>query len=245
MDKTLNIAICEDLDEERKELLSVLDSSKMAMNLSVFTCGEDFLAEYEIRKYDLILMDIYMDGMTGIETATEIRKMDDNVSIAFTTTSLDYALESYRLEALKYIEKPVTLKDVLPVLQMVYMQKEYVPKLLIRAKEKEEFVPLTDILYLEQKGSRYQTHLIDGRVLIATGKLANIMEDLEENFFYHCHKSFIVNFSYVKSLNKELLVFEMVKGDNVHIRRDGFWKTKRAYESFLFSNPKRGTKNEQ
>ncbi len=240
MDKVLNIAICEDLDEERDNLINVLNSSKMLMKLTTYTCGEDFLAEYQLRRFDLVLMDIYMDGMTGIETATELRKMDNDVAIAFTTTSLDYALESYRLEALKYIEKPVTLKSVLPVLQMVYMQKEYVPKLLVRTKEKDEFVPHTDIMFLEQKGGRYFTYLVDGRVLTANGKLATIIEELDANTFCACHKSYIVNFAYVKLLNKDFQVFEMLQGENVHIRRDSFWKTKRAYESYLFATPNRG-----
>lgn len=245
MNNTLNIAFCEDLEDEGANLLNILNSTGMKLNITSYTCGEDLLAEYQLRKFDLILFDIYMDGMTGIEAATEIRKIDAHVAMVFTTTSLDYALESYRLEAIKYIEKPVTLNSILPVLKMVYMQKDYIPQLLIKTKTGDESVSYNDIIYLEQSGSRYQTYLADGRTLIATGKLVAVFESLNDSSFYHCHKSFIVNFAFVKSLNKELQIFEMINGQNVHIRRDGFWKTKKAYEAFLFSVPKWGGTNEK
>lgn len=236
MELPLKIAICEDLAEDRDKLLDILNKSNFACEMSVFTCGEDFLAGYQLRSYDLIFFDIYMDGMTGIEAATELRKIDADVTIVFTTTSLEYALESYRLEALKYIEKPVTARSIIPILQSTYQQKKFAPTLIMRTKPQETQVVLTDILYLEQNGAKYQVRLIDGQVITAPGKLSAIMEQLDERSFYHCHKSFIVNFSFVKRINKELLMFEMVQGAAVHIRRDGFWKTKRAYEAFLFGS---------
>lgn len=237
MNNKLNIAICEDLQSEREHLLSVLNQTNIPFNIVNFHNAEDFLSQYQLRKYDLIFMDIFMNGMTGIEAATEIRKLDNQVSIVFTTSSLDYTLESYRLKAMNYLEKPVKYQDILPVLQLVNMQKEYIPKISIHTKNGDRQIPLHDILYFEQKGIKFFVFLADNTMLTGNGKIINFIEQLDDNFFYQCHKSYIVNFSYVKSLNKELQVFEMVKGDNVHIRRDGFWKTKKAYEQFLFTNP--------
>ncbi|MFI3236910.1 MAG: LytTR family DNA-binding domain-containing protein [Lachnospiraceae bacterium] len=240
MDKTLNIAICEDIETERDHLLSILKVSQFPMTIAVFERGEDFLAQYQLRKYDLIFMDIYMDGMTGIETATELRKIDELVDIAFTTSSLDYALESYRLGAIKYVEKPVSLKSILPILQQVHMQKEFVPKLVVKTKSGDVSIAMSDIIFLEQTGSRFLINTIGGEVITAMGKLATIIDQLDSACFYQCHKSYIVNFHFVQILNKELQVFEMLKGAHVHIRRDGFWKTKRAYEAFLFSTTPKG-----
>lgn len=238
MENELKIAICEDLPEELNHLMSILEESKISLSTSTFTCGEDFLSEYRLHKYDLVFLDIYMDGMTGIETATELRKMDHDITIVFTTSSLDYTLESYRLDALKYIEKPVTLKSVLPVLQLVNMQKEYVPKLSVKLKDRVLQVPTPDILFFEQTGARYNIYLADGSSIVAQGKLVALLEELDSNIFFQCHKSYIVNFSFVKLLNKDLQVFEMLNGEMVHIRRDGFWKTKKAYENYLFNQPK-------
>ncbi len=240
MELPLRIAICEDLTADRAHLTNILAQSKIAHEVSLFSSGEDFLAGYTTGSYDLIFMDIYMGGMTGVETITELRKQDADVSVVFTTTSLDYALESYRLEALHYLEKPVVAKNVLMIVQTVYQKKQFLPKLTMRTKPQDTQVTLADILFLEQMGSKYCAHLVGGEVVVASGKLTAIMEQLEEGAFCHCHKSFIVNFAYVKSIHKELQMFEMIQGENVHIRRDGFWKTKRAYEAFLFDDAKRG-----
>lgn len=240
MDMPLRIALCEDLPEDRARLLDILANSRVLNDVTVFHSGEEFLAGYKIGRYDLIFFDIYMGGMTGIETASELRKIDADISIVFTTTSLDYALESYRLEALKYLEKPVSAGQIAPILQMVYQKKQFVPKLTMRTKPFDTLVPLPDILFLEQAGTKFTAHLITGESITASGKLTAVIDELGEGAFYHCHKSFIVNFAYVKRINKELLMFEMIEGENVHIRRDGFWKTKRAYEAFLFGDATQG-----
>lgn len=101
---------CEDSAKEQKKLLAVLEQSEIPTNTAIFASGEDFLKEYEQGKYDLLLMDIYMGGMTGVEVVQEIRKKDDSLVVAFTTTSTDHTLEGYRLNAFKYIEKPVHKK---------------------------------------------------------------------------------------------------------------------------------------
>ncbi len=240
MELPLQIAICEDLPEELARLRGILEQSKISHEIEYFASGETFLAGFQLHRYDLIFMDIYMGGMTGIETAAEVRKIDSKVAIVFTTSSLEYALESYRLGAMKYLEKPVTAQEVIPILQMVQMQKQYVPKLTLHTKPAETQVPLEDILFLEQNGAKFNTHLLSGKVITAVGKLDDVMSQLDETCFYHCHKSFIVNFTYVTGLNKDMLLFELIRGKRVFIHRDGFWRTKRAYEAFLFSDSARG-----
>ncbi len=101
MELPLQIAICEDLPEELARLRGILEQSKISHEIEYFASGETFLAGFQLHRYDLIFMDIYMGGMTGIETAAEVRKIDSKVAIVFTTSSLEYALESYRLGAMK------------------------------------------------------------------------------------------------------------------------------------------------
>ncbi len=234
MNTQLNIAICEDLIEEQKNILAILEKHPLVGTTTVYSCGEDFLKEYTPKKFDLIFMDIYMKEVTGVEVVSAIREANDPVCVAFTTTSLDHTLESYRLDALKYMEKPVKSGAVNELLQIAKFQKENVPKLKAMVNGAEECIPLAEIVSLEQKGANFFISTIGGDCLTAKGKITNLPELQEHDTFHHCHKSFIVNFSFVKSINKELLVFEMTNGSNTHISRDGFWKTKRAFENYLF-----------
>lgn len=232
--ESLRIAICEDLKEEQEKLLAILQKSKIPTKTDIFICGEDFLGSYQQRKYDLIFMDIYMDGMTGVEAVTAIRKMDEDVPVAFTTTSTDHTLESYRLEALKYIEKPVKEKAVFELLEMARLKKENTPRLILKIGGKECSVPFERILFAEQKAHQLLIHLTGAEELTVNEKLDTIEAQFVQPSFYRCHKSYLVNLAYVAEFDRELMMFVMKEGVNVHIRRESIGKAKKAFEGFLF-----------
>lgn len=232
--KYLHIAICEDNFDERKHLLHIVENSKFPTKVKVFDCGESFLSDYQRGKFDLVFMDIYMSGITGIETITAIRELDENISIAFTTSSTDHTLESYRLNAIKYIEKPVSKKSVYKLLELALLKKQSTPELILRVKGQTSYIPFERILYVEQKSHTLYFFLTGNEVLTANEKLDNIIKQFEGQSFFRCHKSYVVNFAYVKNLDKELMVFSMKNGSNVHIRRESMPGAKKAFESYLF-----------
>jgi DNA-binding LytR/AlgR family response regulator len=231
----LYIAVCEDNIEEQNQLISIIEGSGFSTIITAFTKGEDLLDEYQTGKFDLILMDIFMSGISGIETITTIRKIDENVSVAFTTSSIDYALESYRLEALKYIEKPIREKAVVELLKMVKLKKENTPRLTIKISGKDVSVCFNQILYIEQKAHNIFIYFKGGEQLQAVEKLENIANQFDEKNFFRCHKSYLVNLNYVKYLDNDLGVFSMKEGQNVHICRGSMSKAKKVLAEYLFN----------
>lgn len=136
MSDVLKIAVCEDETDQRNRLLTLLDESSIKNTYSVFENGEKLLKVFERGKYDLILMDIYMDSeLSGIETVKLIRKKDKDISVAFVTTSKDHALESYRLSAIKYIEKPYSKENIEDTLSLALLKKQDTPSLLVQKTE--------------------------------------------------------------------------------------------------------------
>lgn len=241
--KYLNIAICEDNLDEQKHLLHIISNSKFMTKVTVFNCGKSLLSEFQAGKFDMIFMDIYMNGITGIETVTAIREIDENVSIAFTTTSTDHTLESYRLDAIKYIEKPVKEKSILKLLELVLLKKENTPELVLKIKGQTSCIPFERILYIEQKSHTLHLFLTGDELFKANEKIDSIIKQFEGQSFLRCHKSYLVNFFYVKNLDKELMVFAMKNGKNVHIRRESMSKARKAFEAYLFKMA-RGLDNE-
>lgn len=237
----LRIAVCEDSTEEQKKLLSILEQSEIPTETATFANGEDFLKDYRQGKYDLLLMDIYMGGITGIEVVTEIRKTDETLIVAFITTSTDHTLAGYRLNVVKYIEKPVKEKSVLELLTFAQLKKENTPRLHLKKDGKDLSQPFERILYVEQREHTLYLYLTGGDVLQVNGKLNNIepqfagQEGLPPQPFFRCHKSYLVNLSHVAELDKWLMVFIMSEGGAVHIRRESMGKAKKAYEAYLFA----------
>ena len=231
----LRLAICDDLPEEREKLLCLLEQAPIPTVSTQFGNSEELLKVFRLGDFDLLLMDIYMDGMTGVEAVKKIREMDEQISIAFTTTSTDHTLESYRLSVLKYLEKPVRQKDVNDLLRLVQIQKENIPRLVIQQNGKVQKIPLSELLCLEQKAHHLILSLRDGSTIQFYGKLSALLPQLEGQPFFCPHKSYCVNLAFVCGINKEYQCYQMADGKKVPISRPNRAKAKRAYEDFLFA----------
>ena len=231
----LVIAICDDLPEEREKLVSLLEHSSIPAVYSQFESSEELLEVFRPGKFDLLLMDIYMDGMTGVEAVQKIREMDEAIPIAFTTTSTEHTLESYRLSVLKYLEKPVRQKDINDLLRLVKLQKDSIPRLTIQQNGTVQKLPLSELLYLEQKGHHVMICMKDGSVVQLYGKLSDLLPQLEEQSFFCPHKSYCVNLAFVRGINEEYQCYEMADEKNVPISRSNRSKARRAWEDFLFA----------
>ena len=127
MENLLEVAFCEDNPKDMDTVCSYFMASKMVASCHTFDSGESFLEHFKAGQYDLVFLDIYMTGMLGVDAAAEIRKIDKGVTLAFTTTSPDHSLASYRLKAIAYLEKPVSKADIEEVLSWPWPKKRREP----------------------------------------------------------------------------------------------------------------------
>lgn len=231
----LNLAICDDLPEERKALLALLEQAPIATNCTQFGSSEELLEAFRPGKFDLLLMDIYMDGMTGVEAVQKIREMDKAIPIAFTTTSTDHTLESYRLSVLKYLEKPVQQKEIDDLLHLVKLQKDSAPRLAIQQNGKTQKLPLSELMVLEQQGHHVVLSLKGGSTIQLYGKLSDLLPQLDGQPFFCPHKSYCVNLAFVRGINEEYQCYDMADGKKVPISRSNRARARRAWEDFLFA----------
>lgn len=240
LNNPLKIAICEDTKADEEALLSLLATINIPVSYSLFTSGEAFLESFKPDLYDLLLTDIYMNGMTGIEAMARVREIDTEVPIAFITTSTDFTLESYRLSALKYIEKPFKKKDIEAILKLALMHRDSAPALMIQKNGHIERIPFSKIIYLEQQTHQLAIYLKDQPEIQIYEKLSSLLPQLIDQHFFSPHKSYAVNLNYVRLVDSDLKCFVTHDGKYIPIRRESMGKAKKAFEDFLF-NQTRGT----
>jgi DNA-binding NarL/FixJ family response regulator len=114
------ITIVDDLKSESEKIQDVLLEYSQIKNIHFeifnYKSGEDFIADFERGKFGIVFMDIYMNGMTGIEAAMKMREIDNRCILIFLTTSTEHMSDAFACRALDYIQKPLdktrTLKAV-------------------------------------------------------------------------------------------------------------------------------------
>lgn len=116
----MRIAIVDDVSSETDNMKNILQqvAEKKCMNfdISCFESGEAFLKAFENSSFDIIFMDIYMNGISGVETAKEIRRKDHNCLLVFLTSSMEHMPEAFSCHAFEYIQKPVNEERVIKVM---------------------------------------------------------------------------------------------------------------------------------
>ena len=235
MEESLRIAICEDSEADEEILLNILMQITPPVSPTVFRCGEDLLESYRPLEYDLILTDIYMTGITGVDMIREIRKVDEEIPVAFITSSTDHTLESYRLSALKYIEKPFDAREIHSMIHLARISRDAAPCIVVPDSSGDVRVRFSQIVYLEQSNHLLNIYMTDGTMLSKYEKLNSLLPKLEQYRFFSPHKSYAVNLAQVRSIDAELKCFLMSDGQKVPIRRESVSAAKRALQDYLFS----------
>lgn len=171
------IALCDDREAERKavcRLLCSMTKLRQDFRLEVieYGSGESLLLDLETDRWDfqLVLLDIVMKPLSGMETARQIRAMGRNVPIAFLTTSPDYALESYDVGAAGYLLKPVAQEKLAALLRKVLTPPDK-PRVCVQAGRRRRYLFLEEIAFAESDNHSIRIHLTDGEKVVCGGKL--------------------------------------------------------------------------
>lgn len=115
------IAICDDMEQDAQYITSAVmkwaQKENYSVDIQVFSSAESFLFQYaEQKNYDILLLDIEMKNLNGIELAKRIRKENNTVQIIFITGFPDFVWEGYEVSALHYLIKPVSYEKLFQIL---------------------------------------------------------------------------------------------------------------------------------
>ena len=195
----VKIAICDDETEFLDLLSDSLDSwcraHQLTLQLYRFTNGDELISAHRAYGMDLILLDMIMPLLSGMDTARELRQADTAVRLVFLTSSPEFALESYEVRAFDYLLKPVTYERLARLLdELSSMRPAATDELVIKTSFGYHALRLSDIEYAEARNKHVVFHLRDGRDIEALESFRSVEDRLEQNaVFFKCHRSYQVN----------------------------------------------------
>lgn len=214
----VNIAMCDDSIDELSNMVQLLDEYRISKHLNcdyaVFQNGFDLVSALEKGKtFDLFCLDIIMPAFTGIDLAKEIRSHDKNAPILFFIFSPEFALESYSVNAVNYVLKPLTKGKFFGTMDMVLerMTVERDDAIIVKSNEGIQKILLSSLVYAEVMGRRVFYHLISGKVVKCTESFASVTEKLlMHRSFMKPHRSYIFNMRYIDTIENNKITLQML-----------------------------------
>lgn len=216
----MRIAIVDDEESNAKQLLDYLQKYEKewgcTLNAIHYSNGLEFLNGFA-GQFDIILLDISMPYMDGMETARKIREKDGEVVILFVTNLAQYAIRGYEVDALDFIVKPVSYFAFSQRLSRAVerIQSRVRPFLVINHKSGPIKLDVGTIYYIESRGHSLIFHTKAGDYTVF-GNLKDVEQKLEKERFCRCNKSYLVSLGHVDAVQSGCAV---VNGEHLIISR--------------------------
>lgn len=228
------IAICDDEAVQTDYLAALVNDwgheRRVLLHIERFPSAEAFWFRYAAaRDFDILLLDIEMGGMNGVELARRIRREDKELQLLFVTGYMEYISDGYDVEALHYLLKPVTAERLYGVLDRARERlAERGKSLFLKAGEETVRVPLYDIRYLEVRQNYVTVHA--GEEYTVKKTLQELEKELDGSFF-RTGRSYIVNLRFVKKIARTEV--SLADGAVVPLSRGLYDRMNRALISYF------------
>lgn len=212
----LHIAVCDDNIDELSNMAHLVNEYRLSRNLNceyaVFHNGFDLISALEKGKqFSFYCLDIIMPAYTGIEVAKEIRQFDKNAPIVFFTSSHEFALESYSVNAINYVLKPVTKEKFFFTIDKVleHLKIEQDEAIVVKSSDGIQRILLSNLVYAEVEGRDVFYHLISGKKIECAEPFLPVCEKLlKYGKFIKTHRSYIINMQYIDAIGINTLIMQ-------------------------------------
>lgn len=235
---SLHIGICDDeplaIDYLTGHLQSWASDKNIHLQLSAFSSAEQFLFEYdENQNFDVLMLDIQMGDMNGMELARKIRSIDSHVQLIFITALTDYLSDGYEVAALHYLLKPVSPEKLFTVMDRAMQQFHKTETYLLAVIDQTtKRIPIKDIICAEAFA-----HYILITTREETFELRETMSTLADklgNSFVRPHRSYLVNLRYIHSISKTQILLD--NKQTIPLSRYNYQKINQCFIDFYKSN---------
>jgi DNA-binding LytR/AlgR family response regulator len=236
----VDIAICDDEEyfriREKNLIIEYMEKRNIPYQIAMFSSGKELLERFDLApKYSIIFLDVNMEVMDGLETARRIRTISKDVHLIFVTAFITYALEGYKVDAVRYILKDdacleQSMTECLDaVLHKINNRKE---KKLFTFQDGEMELALDNIMYVESNLHKLYFHLLwkDSGKFCMYEKLDAMENLLKPYHFCRIHKSYLVNLKYIDRMERYWLTLS--NGRQLNIAKVRYPQVKSEFISY-------------
>lgn len=205
----MRIALCDDdekaLAKNEEILKECLCEAKIAADIKTYQSSEFLLYDIQENNYfDLLLLDIEMPRINGMQIARNVKKLSPETLVIFITSHSEYAIDSFELSVFRYIEKGSTKKEklsyaLMDALNYIEIQKDQMYT--IATPTRYERIPYRKILYIQKVGKNAVLTTTNDETQIRK-PLTEVYDEINSEEFVYIDRSCIVNLLHLMRIDK-------------------------------------------
>jgi len=234
----MTIGIIDDCESDQQKIARYMEHYLQEQNISTpyfyfYPNGESFISKFSPHFFDLVVLDCIMPGMNGLETAELLRKRDKDVVLIFVSSSCNYAIDGYLVDACGYLVKPFTYEKFL---QVFVSALKHLPArhelIVIPDGRKKRRIPINDIVFCDIDGHYSQIHLCSRQVLRIRMTFVNMTAFLSPYpQFLKCYRGCVINMDHAKIM--ENMNFLMDTAERVPYRKKERYIIRKKYSDYV------------
>jgi len=228
----VRIAICDDEERYRIELKTILNKLLINadLNIDTFDDGNILADAFAASPYDLVFLDIEMPALDGITLAKKIRSRSENVFIVFLTSHIEYALEGYEVNALRYLTKPVDIEKLKEVIRYVQEKQGSSRQIIVKEDGEEILIDINDVIYMESMNQNVRIVTAGGEHVIRYN-ISDFEDQLKNDGFFRIHRGYLISLSKVKKLAGNDVILD--GGETLPVSRSNVKPLKEALYTYV------------
>lgn len=212
----IKIAVCDDNKDDAIIAREIIRQT--AKDLHVQIDIDCYYSAYEIenmllnkkKQLDVLILDIDIPGMSGLELAGELRKNNMNLIIVFLSNHEEFVFKAFEFQPFRYIRKtkikvemPLTIQAVVKIIEM---QED--EQLFFHTDDGETKVTISEIMYFDTEKRKVALHLQNGNKVLVNKKISGLLEIINKDSFIMIHRSCVVNANYIKNISNDTIILD-------------------------------------
>lgn len=233
--RKLKIAVCDDAYSDRTQITQmtkhILQDADILFALTVYESSTALLNAIQGgAQFQILLLDVMMNEMDGMELAAELRKQNRDTAIIFISSNLEMAMRGYEVSAARYLAKPLGREKLKEALLYCHKHIQGKKEILLPTAQGQHRISLADIQYVEafDRGTRF---VLAERTVESRLKFSEAEKLLPSFAFLRCHRAYLVSLSCIVSIRR--YEFTLKNGQTVPIGKGRYGEVHRRFVDYL------------
>ena len=228
----ISIAVVDDEKYIREQMKAMIVKCGEDCRVDTYAAGEELLQVG--RYFDIIFLDIQLDGLNGIETARELREQQKESLLIFITGAKEYVFEAFDVSAFHYLLKPIEEKRFeevwdKAVYEITKRRKWEQKRLFIKTRNRNYSLNQNEILYIESRAKKVEIHT-SVEIIEAYASMSALEKQLGD-MFYRCHRGYLVNMAFIVRYSGDSITLS--NGEEVILAKERYSQFVKGYMRYL------------